>query len=84
MEYVLINMQAAIFPRKLHIIYSFQSVIHVTLATSQSKYSSICSLHILTNLYSSPYLIRSLQVRSIYIYSNTPCTIGLARNNNLI
>jgi len=49
------------------ILYSFESVIHVTPATSQSKYSSICSLHTLTNLYSSPYLIQLLQVRSIYI-----------------
>ena len=49
-------------------LYSFQSVINVTPATSQSKYSSICSLHTLTNLYSSPYLIQLLQVRSIYIY----------------
>ena len=61
------------------ILYSFQSVIHVTPATSQSKCSSICSLHTLTNLYSAPYLIQLLQVRSIYIYSNTPCTIGLAK-----
>jgi hypothetical protein len=49
------------------ILYSFQSVIHVTLDTSQNKYNSIYSLHTLTNLYSSTYLIQSLKVRSIYI-----------------
>jgi len=57
--------------QRFFILYSFQSVIHVTPATSQSKYSSICSLHTLTNLYSSPYLIQLLQVRFIYILQHS-------------
>jgi len=83
MPYHLLVIVPTVITGSSFILYSFQSVIHVTPATSQSKYSSIYSLHTLTNLYSSPYLTQLLQVRSIYILQHS-VHCWSSKSNNLI